>query len=132
MKKPTTIRNENDVRQYLHVTAQELGYHVTHFESSLTSDGVPDLLLSRNNEDIWIEVKVWSRGIHMRAAQRKWHRDRANSCGESFVVCWIDSKLYISYGSSAHRYLIKDPRWRLGDAYSIHESADLIRRIGAM
>ena len=129
MKKPTTIRNETDFRRWLHVSAEELGYHVSHIESPQTSPGIPDLNLGKHGLDTWIEVKVWRDGIHMLPSQRRWHRARKITGGVSFVVCYIDGYYTLHTGHVAADLSPISQQWRWGHRYSMDDPAALFRTI---
>lgn len=129
MKKPTTIKNEIDFRRWLHVTGEELGYHVSHIESPQTSPGIPDLNLAHSGLDIWLECKVWRDGIHMLPSQRRWHRARKLTGGESFVVCWIDGYMTLLPGHVAAGLSPVAQQWRWGHRYRMEDPAALFRTI---
>jgi len=129
MKKPTTINNENDFRRFLHISAEEMGYHVSHIESPQTSPGIPDLNLAKAGQDIWLEVKVWRDGIHMLPSQRRWHRARRLIGGASFVVCWIDSYYTLLPGHIAADLSPISQQWRWGHRYSMDDPAAMLRTI---
>ena len=133
MKKPRTIQNENDLRTYIHMEAEESGHHVSHIESPITSPGIPDLNISRAGLDLWLEIKVMKRGgIQMRPAQRKWHRERAASQGWSFVVCWIDGMIYVHNGSDAAGWLPRSLKWRSGKPYALEEVCTMLAMLGTL
>lgn len=129
MKKPTTIKNENDFRRWLHVTAEDMGYHVSHIESPSTSPGIPDLNLAKEGTDLWLECKVWREGIHMLPSQRRWHRARRFIGGASFVICYIDGYITLLPGHLAADLSPVSPHWRYGPRYTLDDSVLLFRVI---
>lgn len=129
MKKPTTIKDENDFRRWLHVSAEESGCQVSHVESAKTSPGIPDLNLAQAGLDIWLEVKVWRDGIHMLPSQRRWHRARRLVGGASFVICYIDGYMTCLPGHIAADLSPVSQHWRYGPRYSLSEWPRLLKTI---
>ena len=80
------ITCEDDFRRYVGECAGNA--HVSHIESHLTSAGIPDLNICIGGYDLWIELKVMSNRKlpKMRPTQRKWHIDRAENGGVSWVM----------------------------------------------
>ena len=126
MKKPKKIYNENDFRKYIHATAEECGWHVDHIESPLTSPGVVDLILSRNNLSLWLEVKVWRDGIHMLPSQKKWHRSRAAVNCMASVICFIDGAIYVTPGDTAADLTPCDPIWTSGFRFELDRLHEML------
>jgi hypothetical protein len=83
------IRNEGQFRR--HVIGQMAhAAQCTHIESHETAAGVPDLNIYVQGRDVWIELKVLSdhkRPI-MRPSQKRWHVDRWEHGGLSWVVAY--------------------------------------------
>lgn len=84
--KPYEVRNEDDFRRYVAECAADC--HVSHIESHLTSAGIPDLNICMRGTELWLELKVMSsrKPPKMRATQKKWHVDRFEHGGISWVV----------------------------------------------
>jgi hypothetical protein len=121
MKKPKKIYNENDFRQLFHAVAEEQGWHVDHIESPLTSPGIVDLILSRNNLSLWLEFKVWRNGIHMLPSQKRWHRARVEANCMASVVCFIDGGIYVTPGGTAVDLMPTDCLWYSGFRFELAE-----------
>lgn len=80
--------NEDEFRRHSIRVAGALGAHVSHIESHESSAGIPDLNLFLMGVDLWVELKVLKNGrVKMRPTQRRWHKDRAEHGGQSWVVC---------------------------------------------
>lgn len=131
-KKKLILTEETDVRDFIETVAEGYGWHVSHIESPITSPGIPDLILSKNNHDLWLEVKVWRRGINMRPPQRKWHRDRAASGGKTFVVAYIDGYLYPVTGVMAAMLTPKHKNWKPDVRYELDRVAEMLDRLSAL
>lgn len=129
MKRPTKIETESEFRRFLMVEAEENSYHVSHIESGLTSAGIVDLNLHRKGQDLWLELKVWKDGIHMRPPQRRWHRLRAHAGGRSYVVCLIDGAMYVLPGEFAGTLTPKSPLWKKGDRYTLSDVVGMLVRL---
>lgn len=81
------MNNEDDFRRGVVRQAEQWGAHVTHIESHQTSAGVTDLNIWAFNRDLWLELKVVKRGtVKLRPTQKKWHRERAEAGGQSWVA----------------------------------------------
>jgi hypothetical protein len=104
-----------------HAVAEEQGWHVDHIESPLTSPGIVDLILSRNNLSLWLEFKVWRGGIHMLPSQIKWHRSRAEANCMASVVCFIDGGIYVVPGDTAIDLTPTDCLWYSGFRFELAE-----------
>lgn len=82
------MKAEDRFRQAVIRVAQRMGGHVTYIESHQTSAGVPDLHIFLNGADIWLELKVAGlKKVRLRPTQRKWHRERREAGGNSWV--WV-------------------------------------------
>jgi hypothetical protein len=80
------VKTENEFRKHIISVAQIKG-HVSHVESHETSAGIPDLNIWWMGQDLWLELKVIKGGkVTMRPTQRKWHLDRAQHGGQSWVL----------------------------------------------
>lgn len=82
--------SEDDFRRYVIQMAKDHAYHVSHIESHLTSAGIPDLSLWKgmwpDGRDLPVELKIIKNGIvKMRPTQRRWHRERHEKGGASWV-----------------------------------------------
>lgn len=81
------MNTENDFRQKVIDVAEGMGAHVSHIESHQTSAGIPDLCIFLMEEDLWIELKVIKkRAVKLRPTQKRWHADRAQCGGMSWVL----------------------------------------------
>lgn len=81
------MNNEEDFRRAVMTRAVERGMHVSHIEAHLSVAGIPDLNLSRGGHDVWLELKlVKANGVKMRPTQKRWHRERHESGGKSWVA----------------------------------------------
>lgn len=108
--RPAVMYSEDQFRRQFVALAVANGYHVTHIESHQTSAGVPDLNLFKSRRDDWVELKVVKDGkIKMRPTQKKWHRDRAEAGGTSWVlvldrgtntILWVSGKTAARLGSA--------------------------------
>lgn len=106
---------EDMFRANVYEAAQLLGYHVTHIESHNSSPGVPDLNVWNRHEDIWIELKVAKHGsIKLRPTQKRWHRDRSESMGTSYVCILVGNEVLTVYGNTAVTYSKVDDLRRYG------------------
>jgi hypothetical protein len=130
-RKLRVMTEEADVRDFIETIAEGYGWHVSHIESPITSPGIPDLCLSIGDHDLWIEIKVWRRGIHMRPPQRKWHRERAASGGRSFVLCYIDGFIYPITGVMAAMLTPKHKNWKPDVRYGLEDVAELLDWLAA-
>ena len=82
------MKAEDRFRQAVIRVAQSMGGHVTYIESHQTSAGVPDLHIFLNGTDVWLELKVVGlKKVRVRPTQRKWHRERREAGGNSWV--WV-------------------------------------------
>lgn len=119
--------DETNVRRHIEIIGKETGFHVSHIESPITSPGIPDLSLCRDTKTLWLELKVLKRGgIHMRASQRRWHREHAAAGGVSWVLAYIDGHIYPVRGSTAAGLLPKSLSWRSGVRYGLGEAGRLL------
>lgn len=86
--KPTNVSSEDDFRRYVSECAGT-NAHVSHIESHLTSAGIPDLNICSCGNEMWIELKVMNskKPPKMRPTQKKWHVDRREAGGVSWVMC---------------------------------------------
>lgn len=90
------MRSEDEFRRHVIKVAEDMGGHVSHIESHQTSAGVPDLNIRLFGEDIWLELKVVKDGrIKMRPPQKKWHRDRNEAGGRSYVWALYPATGYV-------------------------------------
>lgn len=80
------ISDEADFRRF--VTECAGSAHVSHIESHEASPGIPDLNICMRGIDIWIELKVMSsrKPPKMRPTQKRWHTDRFEHGGISWVM----------------------------------------------
>lgn len=119
--------DETNVRRHLEVIGRELGYHVSHIESPITSPGIPDLVMCKGKDTLWLEFKVLKRGgIHMRPSQRRWHREHSAAGGVSWVLAYIEGHIYPVRGSEAVTLLPKSLSWRSGERYGLGEAGRLL------
>lgn len=129
MKKPTKVETESEFRRYMMIEAEENGYHVSHIESGLTAAGIPDLNLHRKGLDLWLELKVWDNGIHMRPPQRRWHRVRAFAGGRSYVLALIDGLVYVHPGEFAGTLGPKSALWKKGASFYLNDVVGMLVRL---
>lgn len=81
-----SIKSEDQFRRHVIDVALGQNFHVTHVESPVTSAGVPDLNLARTL-DCWVELKVVKHEcVKMRPTQKRWHRERFEHDGKSWVM----------------------------------------------
>lgn len=81
------MNSEDDFRREVIDVATRLGGHVSHIESHQTSAGIPDLIIYLTDEDLWLELKVIKdKKVHLRPTQKRWHADRAEAGGMSWVL----------------------------------------------
>ena len=81
------MNNEEEFRRSVMIEAANRGMHVSHIEAHISVAGIPDLNLSKNGRDIWLELKVVkANGVKMRPTQKRWHRERHESGGKSWVA----------------------------------------------
>lgn len=86
------MNNEEDFRKYVMRLASGNGHHVSHIEAHQSAAGVPDLVIfpkavSFVRPDLWLELKVIKDGqIKMRPTQKRWHRERNEAGGRSWVA----------------------------------------------
>lgn len=126
---PRLLKREDEtaIRRHVEVIGKECGWHVSHIESPVTSPGIPDLAMSRDEANLWLEIKVWKKGgIYMRAPQRRWHREHAVAGGKSWVLAYIDGHIYPVPGSVAAGLLPKSLAWRSGVRYGLGEVEALL------
>ena len=107
----TVMYSEDEFRRHFIALATARQYHVTHIESHMTSAGVPDLNLFKYSRDCWIELKVVKDGkIRLRPTQKRWHRERAQAGGRSWVVVldratdtilWVSGDVAVGLGPAA-------------------------------
>lgn len=80
-------RQENTFRTVMTMEAMALGAHVSNIESHQTSAGIPDMNIYLQRQDLWLELKVIrDEKVTMRATQRRWHLDRYEHGGLSWVL----------------------------------------------
>lgn len=87
---PPLMRDEGDFRRFvIHRLEDKENPHTSYIESHQTSAGIPDLNVFMQGRDIWVELKVLSdlKRPKMRASQKRWHVDRHNAGGMSWVLC---------------------------------------------
>lgn len=125
------LQDEDHVRDFIVTVAEGYGWHVSHVESPITSPGIPDLNLSKNGKELWIEIKIWRRGINMRPPQRKWHRERAAHGSKSFVVSYIDGYLYPVTGVMAAMLTSKHKNWKPDVRYELERVAEMLEVLSA-
>lgn len=81
------MNSEEDFRRKVMIEAANRGMHVSHIEAHISVAGIPDLNLSRGKHDVWLELKlVKANGVKMRPTQKRWHRERYESGGKSWVA----------------------------------------------
>lgn len=105
------IVSEDCFRRHVVSFAEKDGYHVSHIESHLTSAGIPDLNLFKGQRDVWLELKIIKDGkVKLRPTQKKWHRERAEKRGISWVfvldtktqdILWLSGRVAASLDSDA-------------------------------
>ena len=97
------MNSEDDFRRAV-IQAAGSKVHVSHIESHQSSAGIPDLNLYGLGQDLWLELKVVKEGhVRMRPTQRKWHRDRAERGGPSWVAVLnpVDGHVLVVRGATA-------------------------------
>lgn len=134
MKKPTTIKDEESFRKYVHATGEELGFHVSHIESHATSAGIPDLTMYREHVDLWLEIKfVRSDGrVILRPTQRTWLRERAAKGGECWVMYYQDGYVRVMRGGTAANLTPKDSQWSWPVRFPIDRLPELLEQLWAL
>lgn len=81
------MNTEDAFRRAVIDRAEQWGAHVSHIESHQTSAGAPDLNVWSHNRDLWLELKLVKRGlVTLRPTQKKWHRERFEAGGQSWVA----------------------------------------------
>lgn len=81
------MNSEEEFRRKVMVEAANRGMHVSHIEAHISVAGIPDLNLSKNGRDVWLELKlIKATGVKMRPTQKRWHRERHESGGKSWVA----------------------------------------------
>lgn len=127
---PRTMSDENDVRNLIAERAEADGWHVSHIESGVTSPGIPDLALTKNNVTLWLEIKYEHNGeINLRATQRKWHREQHKAKGVSWVLAWINGRIHPTPGNTAAELTPKAIRWSCGDSWDRGEVVPMLRHL---
>lgn len=97
------MNSEDEFRRAV-IAAAGSKAHVSHIESHQSSAGIPDLNLYGLGQDLWLELKVVKEGhVRMRPTQRKWHRDRAERGGPSWVAVLnpVDGHVLVVRGAVA-------------------------------
>lgn len=82
------MTREEDFRLTVMKAAGEYGMHVSHIEAHQSAAGIPDLnIYSLGRPDLWLELKVVKRGaVKLRPTQKRWHRQRHEAGGRSWVA----------------------------------------------
>lgn len=81
------MTQEAQFRTVMTMEAMALKGHVSNIESHNTSAGIPDMNVYLQGQDLWLELKVVKdEQVRMRPTQRKWHRERAEAGGLSWVL----------------------------------------------
>ena len=88
------IADENGFRKVVMAAAKFLCWHVSHIEAHLSAAGITDLSIypasagwRAPRAEIWLELKVIKDGqIKLRPTQKRWHRERAEAGGRSWVA----------------------------------------------
>lgn len=83
------LNSEDDFRRHVIKVATGLKYHVSYIEAHLSAAGIPDLNIYLLSIDVWVELKIIKHGqVKMRPTQRRWHRDRKEAGGRSWVLVY--------------------------------------------
>lgn len=116
------ILNETDFRKAVITAAKFLGFHVSHIEAHESAAGIPDLNIypasidsRRSRPELWLELKVIKDGhIKLRPTQRRWHRERNEAGGRSWVAALERSTgdVLILPGHVAAGLDSRAPSWR--------------------
>ena len=89
-ERPPILRDEKGFRKFVicRLEEKESPSHISYIESHETSAGIPDLNVFIQGRDVWIELKVLSdhKAPKMRPTQKRWHVDRFNAGGFSWVL----------------------------------------------
>lgn len=99
------MKNETEYRKKTRGELERRGAMVSTIEPALGSTpGVPDLLISRNDRDLWLELKITERiptaghtwSALCRASQRRWMRQRAIHMEVPvYVAVWSPTGIWI-------------------------------------
>ena len=124
------ISDEADFRRF--VTECAGSAHVSHIESHEASPGIPDLNICMRGIDIWIELKVMSsrKPPKMRATQKRWHANRYDHGGRSWVITLDldEMNLVVLPGQTAASLPAKVGIWRnIGFTHSVTAIPAIIR-----
>lgn len=113
--------NEDEFRKHVIIVAKKLVAHVSHIESHESSAGIPDLNLFLTGADLWIELKVIKAGrVKMRPTQKRWHTDRAEHGGKSWVLA-LDPRtqdVLVLPGHTAAALAPTEAAWRAASSLS--------------
>ena len=128
------MEDEGDFRRYVigRVLKSEPRSQTSYIESHETSAGIPDLNIYMRGRDVWIELKVLSdtKPAKMRPTQKRWHVDRFNSGGMSWVMTLdlTQMKLLIIPGNVAAGLGTNIGVWRnVAAAHPVEDVVDVIR-----
>lgn len=81
------MNSEKEFRRFVIGVAEGIGGHVSHVEAHESAAGIPDLNIYLVGSDLWLELKIIKEGeIRMRPTQKRWHLDRYEHGGKSWVL----------------------------------------------
>ena len=82
------MKTEADFRRAVTDAVMFAGGHMSNIESHKTSAGIPDCNYFLRGVDVWLELKVVNAQgqVKMRPPQKRWHVDRHDKGGVSWVL----------------------------------------------
>lgn len=86
--------DETMFRRNIMAACEAFGWHVSSIEAHCSAAGIPDLNIHPDSShrmsprpDVWLELKMVREGhVKLRPTQRRWHRERHEAGGKSWVA----------------------------------------------
>lgn len=126
------FNDEKDFRKHTIRLAEAFEWHVSHIEAHESAAGIPDLSIypgsmGKPRAEVWLELKVIKDGhIKLRPTQKRWHRERHEAGGRSWVAVLDRSTgdILVVRGHVAAGLDSRAPSWRAAAIVSNIESTN--------